>query len=727
MGRGTDLQGTGDAVRAAGVPASPAAGPGMPSGAAGALVEMSGVQAGAAGAALAAAGPPARMIAMPAGAPAVRTATPGAQGDAVAPAGAFGFGAPTLVGLVLYNAQHYGNRIALREKDYGIWQEYTWADYARHVVEMAMGLASLGFRPGDALLIMGDNRPRLYFGILAAQLLRGVPCPMYPDAIPSELAYIARRVNARFALAEDQEQVDKFLSLPEGGEDLAYVLYDDPRGLSVYDDPRLVSCDRLEALGREYGQRNPGFLDEQLRAVTPEDVAVLLHSSGTTGQPKGVPLTHRQALAAVRNAFAAGYFNEGEDTVAYLPVAWVGDFTFSVAAAAALRFTVHIPERQETVLRDLREIGPTMYFAPPRNWDHMLTHVQVRMEESGRLQRFLFRKMIPLAVELERERLAGRKPQGLAGLAKRAARWVGEGLIYGPIKDHLGLSRVRHAYTAGEAIGEDTFLFFRALGVNLKQFYGQTENAALTAAQTDDEVKLRTVGRPLPGVQVRISDAGEVLIKAESLFSGYYRQPQATEAAFLDGWFRTGDAGQLDEDGHLIILGRVEEVVTTAAGVRFVPQFIENQLKFSPYIKEAAVIGAGKPYLTAMICIDLPAVGHWAEGRGVTYTSYADLSQKPAVYDLIAGVVRRVNAQMPKDLRIRRFVNLHKEFDPDDGELTRTRKLRRNVINEHYAAVIDALYSGASEVQVAARVVYEDGRVGTIERSLRIRPVEDGP
>jgi len=638
-----------------------------------------------------------------------------------------GFEAPTLVGLVLHNARHHRDRVALREKDYGIWQEYSWGDYARHVVEMAMGLAALGFRPGDALLILGDNRPRLYFGLLAAQLLRGVPCPMYPDAIPAELAYVARQVHARFALAEDQEQVDKFLSLAEGGEALAHVLYDDPRGLAMYEDPRLVACDRLEALGREYGQRNPEFVAERLAAVSPDDTAVLLHSSGTTGQPKGIPISHRQALAAVRNAFAAGYFHQGEDIVAYLPVAWVGDFTFSVAAAAALRFTVHIPERQETVLRDLREIGPTLYFAPPRNWDHMLTHVQVRMEESGRLQRFLFKKWVPLAVEMERERLAGRRPAGLAGWARRAARWVGEGLIYGPIKDHLGLSRVRHAYTAGEAIGEDTFLFFRALGVNLKQFYGQTENTALTAAQTDHEVKLRTVGRPLPGVEVRISEQGEVLLKAESLFSGYHRNPEATASAFVDGWFRTGDAGQLDEDGHLIILGRVEEVVTTAAGVRFVPQFIENQLKFSPYIKEAAVIGAEKPYLTAMVCIDLEAVGHWAEGRGVTYTSYADLSQKPAVYDLIAQVVGRVNAQMPKELRIRRFVNLHKEFDPDDGELTRTRKLRRNVINEHYAGVIEALYGEPGQVEVAARVVYEDGRVGVLQRALQIRQVEDGP
>lgn len=608
----------------------------------------------------------------------------------------------------------------MREKDFGLWQEYTWSQYAQHVVRLAAGLASLGFQPGDPLLIMGDNRPYIYFGTLAAQLLRGMPCPVYADAIPREIAYVASSVHARFALAEDQEQVDKFLDLEaDGGSDgprLEYILYDDPRGLSVYDDPRLISCAEVEERGRQFVQQHPDFADQALAAVQPDDLAILLHSSGTTGLPKGVPLTHRQVLAAVRNGYAAGYFQQGEALVAYLPVAWVGDFVFSVATAAALRFVVNIPERQETVLRDLREIGPTLYFAPPRNWDQMLTHVQVRMEESTPLKRALYNFWMPLAVRIEQGRLRGERPS----FARALLRVMGELFVYGPIKDYLGLSRVQRAYTAGEAIGEDTFVFFRALGVNLKQFYGQTENAALTAAQADDEVKLNTVGRPLPGVDVRIADDGEILIRSDSLMDGYYENPEATAEAFVDGWFRTGDAGLLDEDGHLIILGRVEEVVTTAAGVRFVPQYIENQLKFSPYIKEAAVMGKDRPHLAAIVCIDMEAVGHWAETNGVAYTTYADLSQKAEVYELVRHVVGRVNERIPSELAVRRFVNLHKEFDADDGELTRTRKLRRNVIDERYREVIDALYGNERHIEVAASVVYEDGSEGVIRRDLQI-------
>lgn len=627
--------------------------------------------------------------------------------------------ATTLPAILLDNARRLPRRVAMREKDYGIWQEYTWADYAARVLELAAGLEEVGFGEGETLLIMGDNRPRLYFAILAAELLRGIPCPMYPDAIPDEIAYVARRVGARFALAEDQEQVDKLLLLRRQVPELAFILYDDPRGLAAYDEPGLVACDRLEQRGRARLRDDPGFGARRLAALTPDDVAILLHSSGTTGLPKGVPLRHRQVLAAVRNAFEAGYFHRHEEVVAYLPVAWVGDFTFSVAAALALHFVVNIPESQETVLRDLREIGPTFYFAPPRNWDRMLTLVQVRMQESSPLKRRLFRLLVPPAVRAEKARLRGRR----AGLLARLWRIPGEALVYGPIKDQLGLSRVRHAYTAGEAIGEETFVFFRALGVNLKQFYGQTENCALTAAQQDRDVKLGTVGRPLPGVQVRISPAGEVLIKADSVFSGYFRDGEASARAFEDGWFRTGDAGELDPEGHLVILGRADEVVYTASGLRFVPQYVENQLKFSPYVKEAMVLGAQRPYLAAMVCIDLEAVGHWAETHGIPYTSYADLSQKPPVYDLVEEVVADVNARLPEGLKIRRFVNFHKEFDPDDGELTRTRKLRRRVIEDRYRSVVEALYSGAGEVEVAAPVVYEDGSVGTIRRRLQIRDV----
>ncbi|MBE3598413.1 MAG: AMP-binding protein [Limnochordaceae bacterium] len=610
----------------------------------------------------------------------------------------------------------------MREKDLGIWWEFTWADCLREVATLAAGLEALGFGQSDALVVMGDNRPQLYFGMLAASALRGYPTPIYPDAIPEEVSYIARSSGARFALVEDQEQVDKLLLLSSELPALETIVYEDPRGLAGYGRDGLLSYASLLEVGRRRLEQDRGLEHRLMSLAQPEDPAVLLHSSGTTGKPKGVVLRHCNVMAAVENAYRAGYFREGEEIVAYLPMAWVGDFTFSVAAAIALRFTVNIPERQETVLDNLREIGPTFYFAPPRSWDQLLTRIQVRMEESTPFKRWLYRCFVPPAIRAERERLEGRRPR----FWTKAARAAGELLVYGPIKDQLGLSRVRSAYTAGEAIGEDTFVFFRALGVNLKQFYGQTENCALTAAQPDGDVRLHTVGKALPGVEVRVSEEGEILLRADSLFAEYLHDPEATRRAIRDGWFHTGDAGYVEPDGHLVVLGRFDEVVTTRTGQRFVPQYVENRLKFSPYVKEAAVFGAGKDFLAAIVCIDREAVGHWAELCHIAYTSYADLSQKPEVYDLIASVILQVNRSLPAGLSIRRFTNLHKEFDPDDGELTRTRKLRRRVIEERYRPIIEALYSDARNMEVSGRVVYEDGTSGIIRRTLAIRDVEDG-
>jgi long-chain acyl-CoA synthetase len=609
--------------------------------------------------------------------------------------------------------------VALREKDFGIWQEYTWRQYLDEVLALAAGLDALGFAEGDALIVLGDNRPRLYFGMLAASALRGVPVPVFPDAIADEVRHIVGSCQARFALAEDQEQVDKLLDLRKQIGHLDVLVYDDSRGLGTYTESGLLAYSAVRTSGVERLETQPQLRDSLLGRARPGDPAVLLHSSGTTGTPKGVMLEHIQMLAAVRNGAAGGYFEAGEEIVAYLPMAWVGDFAFSVAAAIALGFTVNIPERPETVLQNLQEIAPTLYFAPPRSWDQMLTHVHVRMEEASRLKRWLYHRLMPVAVDLERARLEG-KP---TSLGRRLVRSLGEPVIYGPLKDHLGLSRVRRAYTGGEAIGEDTFLFFRGLGVNLKQIYGQTENSALTSVQADDEVRLHTVGRPLPGVEARIGDAGEVLLRSESLFKGYRNNPEATASALRDGWFHTGDAGYLEPDGQLVILGRVEEVVLTRGGQRFVAQYVENRLKFSPFIREAAVLGAGRDHLAALVCIDFDAVGHWAEVRGISYTSYADLSQEPEVYRLIGERVRQVNRLLPPELAIRRFVNLHKEFDPDDGELTRTRKLRRRVIEERYRPIIEALYSGQRAIDVEARITYETGETGIIRRQLTLEDV----
>ncbi|HLN09647.1 MAG TPA: AMP-binding protein, partial [Xanthobacteraceae bacterium] len=405
---------------------------------------------------------------------------------------------------------------------------------------------------------------------------------------------------------------------------------------------------------------------------------------------------------------------------AYLPMAWVGDFVFTVGAGLALRFIINIPERQETVLRDVREVAPTMYLAAPRAWDNMLTRVQVGVEDSTPLKRKLFDQIMPRAIEIERRRLAGQVPTW----SERLFLLVGEVLIFGPLKDFLGLTRTRRAYTGGEALGEDTFLFFRALGVNLKQFYGQTETAALTAAQDDRDVRLHTVGRPMPGVEVRIDDAGEILVRSASVIDGYFDDPAATARALAGGWLHTGDAGYLEPDGQLVVLGRVSEVVRTAAGERYIPNYLENRIKFAAAVRNVAVIGAGRTELTAIVCIDHDAVGHWAEERGISFTSYADLSQKPEVRELVASLLRRINVSLPEPQRIRRFVNLHKDFDPDDGEITRTRKLRRNVIEERYSALIDALYAGAETVVENTRITYESGETGTITRTLSICQVD---
>lgn len=627
----------------------------------------------------------------------------------------------TLLTLLARNAAAHPKRVALRERQLGIWHEYTWRAWLDEVQMLAAGLEAFGFGPGEPLTIIGDNRARLYFAMLAAAMLRGYPVPVYPETPPLELEHFSRGGRVRFAVAEDQEQVDKLLELRARTGAPATIVYDDPRGVAGYSAPGLVAYDSVIERGRKRLAAEPGLADGLLRRAAPGDGVILLHSSGTTGRPKAILLKHRQLLAAVRNAAAADYFREGEEYVAYLPMAWIGDFVFSVGATIAMRFTVSIPERQETVLHDLREVAPTLYFASARSWDNLLTRLQVGISESTPLKRALVERFMKLAIGMERRRIAGETSRA----TERALRALGEVLVYGPIKDQLGLSRAAKAYTAGEAIGEDTFLFFRALGVDLKQFYGQTENCALTAAQDSRSVRLHTVGRPLPGVEIRIDESGEILIRAESVFDGYLDDPDATARTLVDGWLHSGDAGYLEDDGQLVVLGRVGEVVHTRSGERFIPNYIENRIKFSQYVRDVAVFGAGRDFLAAIVCIDMEAVGHWAQVNGVAYTSYADLSQKPQTYELVTGVIRHVNEVLPPALRVRRFVNLQKEFDPDDGEVTRTRKLRRNVIDEHYAGIIEALYSGADAVDVEAKITYETGESGTLRRRLAIVDVDD--
>ena len=625
----------------------------------------------------------------------------------------------TLIRLLAGNAQQLPDRVALREKDRGIWQELTWAQMYESVLRCAAGLQSMGLKPGQALLVLGDNRPNLYMGMLAASAVGAYAMPVFPDATPDELMHVVGNVKVHHVLAADQEQVDKALDLRERGAPLEHIVHDNPRGLTRYARPGLVAWTDLLKSGAQRLDAEPGARDRLRDLAQPDGPAVFIHSSGTTGRPKGAVLNHRNILGGVHNAYRAGSFDFGESVLAYLPMAWIGDFAITLGAGIALHFTINVPEGPETVLHNLREIAPTYYLAAPRSWDNILTTVQVRMEDSTPLKRWLYNSFMRHALAAERRKLAGEAPTPLQSLLRPLGEW----LVMGPIKDQLGLSRVRHAFTGGEAIGEDTFVFYRALGVRLRQLYGQTESCAFNAMQSIDEVRLHTVGRALPGVDLKISGNGEIMIRSASVFGGYYNNEQASREALEDGWLHTGDAGYVEPDGQLVVLGRLSEVVHTAQGERYIPNYIENRLKFSPWVKDVAVLGKGRDWLGAIVCIDRETVGHWCETRGISYMSYADLSQKPEVIDLVAQAVRHVNETLPEPLKLRRFVSLHKEFDADDGEITRTRKLRRNVVEERYAPIIEAVYGGKTEVMMRAQITYETGEVGVTERLLSVKEV----
>jgi long-chain acyl-CoA synthetase len=628
--------------------------------------------------------------------------------------------------LARHNAERLGRRVAIREKDLGIWQAYTWRDYYERSRRMALGLASLGFARGDKTAVVGDNRPELYWAALATQSLGGVPVPLYQDSIEKELAYIVDHAEARFAIAEDQEQVDKLLRIREGCPRLEVIVYDDPRGLRGYSEPGLLSLAELEERGEKFALGHPGYFDEQVARGGGEDTAVICYTSGTTGTPKGAMLSYRNLIAMARIATDREGLRPDDETLAYLPMAWVGDHMLSYAQAIVAGFAINCPESTATVLSDLKEIGPTYFFAPPRIWENLLTNVLVRIEDAAWPKRKLTHVFLDLAQDLERRRLGGQPPSWLARLLAP----VGRLLVCGPLRDNLGMRRIRIAYTAGEAIGPEIFVFFRALGINVKQLYGMTEASVFVAVQKDGDVRLDTVGTPMPEVEIRISDSGEVLFRSPGVFQGYFKNPEATRQTVEDGWIHSGDAGFLDHAGHLKIIDRAKDLGRLADGTMFAPKYLENKLKFSPYVKEAVALGPDRPYVTALVNIDLGAVGNWAERRGIAYTSYTDLSQKPEVYDLIQQEVARVNASLLEDdvlrgARIRKFLILHKELDPDDEEITRTRKVRRGFVAQKYAPLIDALYADRDRVTVEARVTYEDGRTGTIRAEVAIRELPD--
>ncbi|HXU91799.1 MAG TPA: AMP-binding protein, partial [Methylomirabilota bacterium] len=529
--------------------------------------------------------------------------------------------------LVRQNAQDRADRIAIREKDYGIWQSYTWREYFEQGRLIALGLASLGFRRGDKVAIIGDNRPQLYWAVLGTQALGGVPVPLYQDGIEKEIAYILDHAEARFAIVEDQEQVDKLLHVRARCPQLSTIIYDDPRGLRGYSEPSLMSLEELQEAGRKFSIGHPTYFEDELEQGSADDAAIICYTSGTTGSPKGAVLSHRNLIVTAKNAAEFEGLRDDEEILSYLPMAWIGDHIFSYAQSILVGFAINCPESTATVLHDLREIGPTYFFAPPRIWETLLTNVIVRVEDAAWPKRRLVRFFLDLAQDLERARLSGR-----AGAAwQRLLYPLGQLLVYGPLRDNLGLRRVRRAYTAGEAIGPEIFLFFRGLGINVKQLYGMTEASVFITIQRDGDVRLDSVGTPIAEVEVRISEQGEVLFRSPGVFQGYHKNPEATAQVLDNGWFRSGDAGFVDSAGHLKIIDRVRDVSRLASGTMFAPKYLENKLKFSPYIKEAVCVGQDRPYVTALVNIDLTAVGNWAERRNIAYTSYTDLSQKPEV------------------------------------------------------------------------------------------------
>jgi long-chain acyl-CoA synthetase len=627
--------------------------------------------------------------------------------------------------LAARNAQRFPRKVAIREKDLGIWQAYTWSEYLEQARLIALGLAALGFTRGDKTAVVGDNRPQLYWGMLATQALGGVPVPLYQDSIEKEMQYILDHAEARFAVVEDQEQVDKLLHVKDQCPHLEHIIYDDPRGMRHYEDPCLLGFEELRERGRKFAQDHPGYFEQEVAKGKADDLAVICYTSGTTGQPKGTMLSHRNLILTARNAIEREGLRESEEVVAYLPMAWIGDHMFSFGQSIVAGFTTNCPESAVTVLHDLKEIGPTYFFAPPRIWENILTSVMIRVDDASWIKRGMVHFFLDVARRVERRRLAHQP----VPVGDRLLYALGRVLVFGPLRDNLGMRRIRIAYTAGEAIGPELFEFYRSLGINVKQLYGMTESSALVCIQKDGDVKLDTVGTPLPGVEVRISESGEVLYRSPGVFQGYYKNPEATRETLQDGWIRSGDAGFFDKDGHLRIIDRARDVGRLADGTLFAPKYLENKLKFSPYVKEAVCVGHGGPHVAALVNIDLASVGNWAERRNIVYTSYADLTQKPEVYELIHQEVNRVNRSLldEEQLRgaqIRKFLLLHKELDADDQEITRTRKVRRGFVTQKYAALIEGLYSGTDHVKVEAQVTYEDGRTGTVRADVRIREAE---
>jgi long-chain acyl-CoA synthetase len=620
--------------------------------------------------------------------------------------------------LLVRNAATFGDRkIAMREKEFGIWQEYSWKEYHEHVKYFSLGMVSLGLNAGDKVAIIGDNRPEWVWGEVASQAAGAVPLGLYQDSTLKEVAYIIDHSDASIVIAEDQEQVDKILDMKEELPKVRYIIYSDPRGMRGYKQPFLLDFKEVENFGRELEQRDPGLFDKNVAATKYEDLAFICYTSGTTGFPKGAMLSYRNFLSMAANLMEVDNKFEKDEFVSFLPLAWIGEQMMCLSSALLTGFTVNFPEKPETVQENIREIGPTIMFSPPRIWENMTSTVQVKVMDASALKRRMYNWALPVGYAYSDAVFRKEAIPPLLRLKQRLAY----ALVFRALKDRLGLLRIRSASTGGAALGPDVFKFFNAMGVNLKQIYGQTEISGISCIHREGDINFDSVGKPIPETEIRLSDAGEILSRSPSVFIGYYKNPEETEKTLSDGWLHSGDAGYFTEDGHLIVIDRVKDVMHLNDATRFSPQFIENKLKFSPYIKECVCLGNQRDFIASMICIDYPNVGKWAESRRLSYTTYTDLAAKPEVLELLAKEVEKVNATLPETTRVKKFVPLYKELDADDDELTRTRKVRRAFVGERYKHVIEGMYAGENAIPIDATIKYQDGKTSRIKTTLGVR------
>jgi long-chain acyl-CoA synthetase len=627
----------------------------------------------------------------------------------------------TLPALLKRNAQTFGDqRTAIREKQFGIWQSMTWRGYYDNVRDFALGLRALGVKRGDKLCYMGDNRPEGLYSELAIQCLGGAVVGVYPDSHLEQVEYIVNHSDSTFVVAGDQEQADKILEIKDRCPKVIRVIVDDPKGMRHYDDSILTYFKEVQNLGRAAWEKEPELFDRLINQVSPDDVGMINYTSGTTGLPKGSMITQKNMVSVAKAQDLVDAASETFEYVSFLPLPWIGEQEFGVYWPLYKGFTVNFPEKVETVQENIREIGPHIMLAPPRIWEKICSDIQVKIQDAVWIKRKAYKTFLSVGYRMTDFRLRHGNPPRTWKLLNGLAHIC----LFRSLKNYFGLARLRHVYTGGAPLGPEIFNMFQALGVNIKQAYGTTEQTAASVIHRTDDIRLDTVGKPLPGIEFRVSDTGELLSRGDTIFKGYYKDAEATAKALQDGWFHSGDAGLVEPDGHIVIIDRMSDVMKLGDGSKFSPQLIENKLKFSPFIMDAVVVGQDRPFITAMISIDMANVGKWAESSQIAYTTFTDLSQKEAVYDLIAEEVGRTNVSLPKVAKVKRFVLFYKELDADDDELTRTRKVRRKFVAERYKDLIEALYGDQEELDVQADIRYRDGKGFRMKTKVRVRELE---